>query len=446
MSRTCLELLKKDKNFSSLNSLQKTTMAFMQPVQTLNNDNNVIDSVDNNGLYQCSFPTNTNSLFDISGNNINISQNLFWDRPDILTDMNYTMTTNTDYPTSANIVSPQNILGETYDAYYNLFKDDIIRVVTLCNLVKSYTISNAALVQSNNSIFNEIGEINTWTIQLKQNIANLKQQNIDLLAQLRAQQLQYPNIKNAYVAKMTQFNKAYKDYSFIDWPQDSQDIISQPNFVTIPSRPLETHTSSTPLPPPPPPPPPPAPLPQPPPNNPEPPPTPIPGDCVWNDWVDDNVCKYDTIVNNVACGKGTSTQTRTIKQQADIGGNDCTGSTSQPGNACSKPCPLTAIFNHNRPGFMAPGDANYSSFGDTQEWWYNDDNGGPSCWGNHGNTNDCGDNNNNWDNGEINNVQPGPYTQVCLYDDTSQNGSQLCVDTTSPINFNVRSYKLNSLL
>jgi hypothetical protein len=244
MNRTCLDLLKDDKNFDNLNHMQKITMSFLNPVQNIDNDNTIynIDNVSEFGARnQCAFTSNSKSLFSIVDNTMHVPKDLFWDRPEIINDKLYNFTGNQDYPTNASIINPNTIQDVSYDGYYSLFKDDISQIKTLCNLVNSYNTSNPILMDSNNKIISKIIQVANWNDQLNANIERLRQQKMNLINTLNNMQNSFNNLKQQYqtIIYASDANRPpnyiipYTDYQYIGWTDGDTSIVGMPNFSTI---------------------------------------------------------------------------------------------------------------------------------------------------------------------------------------------------------------------
>ena len=61
--------------------------------------------------------------------------------------------------------------------------------------------------------------------------------------------------------------------------------------------------------------------------------------CVWNDWVIGDC--------SVTCGEGVRTNTRTQKEAAQFGGDECEGLASSTESCYDQDCPgIEPIFSH----------------------------------------------------------------------------------------------------
>jgi hypothetical protein len=212
MNRTCLSLIKDQHN---LGSMEKTSLAFLNPVQSIDNNNKIYNVLDAQGNPQCAFPKNTEQLFGISTNTMSVPNSFFWDDPSVTTDKVYNFSDSPNslaYP-NQNIVNNSEIPNMAHDSYYSLFQEDIQQIISYCNLVKSYTVSNAQLYAYNLSLINDKNQINAWLDETKTKCAKIESQTVPLKNQLKNLKPVFNNIKNEYNTLIPDFNNKIDVYN-----------------------------------------------------------------------------------------------------------------------------------------------------------------------------------------------------------------------------------------
>jgi hypothetical protein len=206
MSRTCLDLLNSNNPnlLNTFNSKQKTTLSFMNPVQTVNN-NNVVENTSDNA---CAFPKNAKNLFNITSDTLFVPQSLFWDRSEITNDKIYNLpeVSKTQFPSSGNIAQSGNIGSLTNDAYYALFKDDVQKIVSYCNLIKTFISSNNTLEQEKQDLISKTHNIKNWIDETNAKCDTIKAEKNNKVKNLN-------NMQNDFTATFAQYSNAVFNFN-----------------------------------------------------------------------------------------------------------------------------------------------------------------------------------------------------------------------------------------
>lgn len=239
MSRTCLNLLQN--NLPSLTNNQKISMSLLQPIQYVDDDND-IQNLD----ISCGIPVNAQSLFNTNGNSMNVPRRLYWNDPSVTSDRNYIFTScNTTNPMDANMIDPNAIYSMAADGYYNLFRDEIGTIISYCNQVNNY---NADIIRLKNLINYEIettNNINGWIDQTSASCKEIEKQWNNAQTNLNNQRPTFDSTFTNYKQHVDEYNKIYSqlkdkktykniplvEYTFSSW-NGNKTIPNTPDYAT----------------------------------------------------------------------------------------------------------------------------------------------------------------------------------------------------------------------